>query len=74
MTQDAAAGQRPDVTLIALSVVLVADNIDPSMINPDFLRHNGIVGFDLKTEQPPVEEKCVSLVPACVWVSGGEMC
>ena len=54
MTQDAAAGQRPDVTLIALSVVLVADNIDPSMINPDFLRHNGIVGFDLKTEQPPV--------------------
>lgn len=62
MTQDMAAGQRPDVALIALSVVLVADNIDPSIINPDFLRHNGIVGSDLKTEQPPVSTPVFSQV------------
>ena len=60
MTRDAAAGQRPDVALMALSVVLVADNIDPSIINPDFLRHNGIVGSDLKTEQPPASTPVLS--------------
>ena len=54
MTQDVAAGQRPDVTLIAFSVALVADHIEPSMINPDFLRHNDIVDANLRTEQPPV--------------------
>lgn len=60
MTHDAAAGQRPDVAINAFSVVLVADNIDPSMINPDFLRHSGIVGSDLKTEQPPVSTPVLS--------------
>ena len=62
MTQNAAAGQRPDVALIALSVVLVADNVEPSMINPDFLRHNEIVDFDLQTEQPPVSTPVFSQV------------
>ena len=62
MTQDAAAGQQPDIALAAFSVVLTADNIDPSMINPDFLRHSGIVGLDLKTEQPPVSTPLLSQV------------
>ena len=62
MTQNAAVGQRPDVALIAFSVALVADNVEPSMINPDFLRHNGIVGSDLQTEQPPVSTPLFSQV------------
>lgn len=64
MTQDTAAGQRPDVTLIALSVVLVADNnnIEPSMVNPDFLRHSGIVDPGLQIEQPPVSTPVFSQV------------
>lgn len=63
MTQDVAGiGQRPDVGLVALSVVLIAENIDPSTINQDFLRHNGIVDPDMKTEQPPVSTPVFSQV------------
>ena len=63
MTQDeAAAGQRSDVTLIAFSVVLIADNIEPSMINPDFLRLKSIVDSNLQTEQPPVSTPVFSQV------------
>ena len=62
MTQDVVAGQRPDAALIELSVVLIAENIDPSMINPDFLRHNGIVDSKLQTEQPPVSTVVFSQV------------
>lgn len=62
MTQDVAAGQRPDVTLIALAVVLITENIDPLMINPDFLRHNGIVDAKLRTEQPPISMPMFSQV------------
>ncbi len=60
MTHEATAGQQPDITLAAFSVVLTADNIDPSMINPDFLRHSGIVGSGLETEQPPVSTPVLS--------------
>lgn len=62
MTQNVATGQQPDVALVAFSVVLVADNVEPSTINPDFLRHNGIVGSDLQTEQPPVSTPLFSQV------------
>ena len=63
MKQDeAATGQRPDIALTALSVVLIADNIDPSMINPDFLRNGGIVDSDLQTEQPPISTPVFSQV------------
>lgn len=63
MKQDeAATGQRSDITLTALSVVLIADNIDPSMINPDFLRHSGIVASDLQTEQLPISTPVFSQV------------
>lgn len=63
MTQDVAEiGQWPDVKLVALSVVLIAENIDPSTINQDFLRHNGIVDPDMKTGQPPVSTPVFSQV------------
>ena len=62
MTHDAAAGQRPDVTLSALSIVLVADKFDPSMINPDFLRHSGIVDPNLQIKQPAVSTPVFSEV------------
>ena len=57
MKQDAraAGGHRSDVTVIELSVVLVADGIAPSIINPDFLRQNGIVDPDLQLQvEPPL--------------------
>ena len=62
MTQNVATGQQPDVALVAFSVVLVADNVEPSTINPDFLRHNDIVGSDLQTAQPPVSTPVFSQV------------
>ena len=63
MKQDeAATGQRSDITLTALSMVLIADNIDPSMINPVFLRNSGIVDSDLQTEQPPISTPVFSQV------------
>ena len=50
----AAGGHQPDVLLVELSVVLVANGMEPSMINPDFLRHNGIVDRDLPTTGQPI--------------------
>lgn len=62
MTQDVATEQQPDVTLVELAVVLITENTDPSMINPDFLRHNDIVDAKLRTEQPPVSTPVFSQV------------
>ena len=66
MKQDAraAGGHRSDVTVIELSVVLVADGIAPSIINPDFLLHNGIVdpGLQLQVDQPPISTPVFSQV------------
>ena len=62
MTQNMATGQQPDVALVAFSVVLVADNVEPSTINPDFLRYNDIVGSDLQTNQPPFSTPVFSQV------------
>lgn len=64
MEQDAKAedGRQSNVELVQLSVVLIADNVDPSMINPDFLRHNGIVDHGLQTGQPPVSTPVFSQV------------
>ena len=62
MTQDAAGGHRSDTALIALSVVLIAANVEPSIINPDFLRHNDIVDPDLQTEQPLISTPVFSQV------------
>lgn len=64
MEQDAKAedGRQSSVELVQLSVVLIADNVDPSMINPDFLRLNGIVNHGLQTGQPPVSTPVFSQV------------
>ena len=43
-------------------MVLTADNLDPSMINPDFLRHSGVVDSDRQTEQPPISTPAFSQV------------
>ncbi len=52
--EDAAtSGRVADVALVGLSVVLVADGIDPSAINPDMLRHAGIVPSDLEIKESP---------------------
>ena len=64
MEQDAkaAGGHQSDVALIELSVVLIADNIDPSMINPDFLRYNDIVDQSLQTEPSSISTPVFSQV------------
>ena len=64
MEQDAKAedGRESSIELVQLSVVLIADNVDPSIINPDFLRHNGIVDHGLQTGQPPVSTPVFSQV------------
>ena len=46
--------RHADVTLIELSVVLVAKRNDPGIINPDFLRHNDIVDANLQVKEPPI--------------------
>lgn len=56
------SAQGLDVAVINLSVVLIADNVDPSMINPDFLRHNGIVDPGLQTGQPLISTPVFSQV------------
>ena len=49
----AASGRSSDIELVGLSVVLVADGIDPSSINQDMLRHAEIVPSDLEIKEPP---------------------
>ena len=41
--RSARAERGVNLSLVELSVVLVAGQNDPSIINPDFLRYNGIV-------------------------------
>ena len=50
----AEGGHDTDIGLLELSVVLVANQNDPSILNPDFLRFNGIVDKALKLKQPPM--------------------
>ena len=57
-----AGGHQPDVLLVELSVVLVANGMEPSMINPDFLRHNGIVDRDLPITGQPISTPAFSQV------------
>ena len=58
----AAAGVEAGVMLMELSVVLVATQNDPSVINPDFLRHTGIVDPALQVKQPAVSTPVFSQV------------
>lgn len=48
--------------LVELSVVLVTNQNDPSILNPDFLRYTGIVDKSLKVSQPPISTPVLSYV------------
>ena len=50
----AAAGSMAHAELVELSVVLVATSNNPSIINPDFLCHNGIIDKDRRLQEDPV--------------------
>ena len=50
----AAAGGPAHAELVELSVVLVATSNNPSIINPDFLSHNGIIDGDRRLQEAPV--------------------
>ena len=42
------------IDLVGFSVVVVAQSNNPTILNPDFLRHNGIVNRALNDDRPPV--------------------
>ena len=44
------------IDLVGFSVVVVAQSNNPTILNPDFLRHNGIVSSNraLNDDRPPV--------------------
>ena len=50
------------VVLTTVSVVLVADSNNPTIINPDFLRSNGILVGDLQVQEPPITTPVFSQV------------
>ena len=50
------------IALMEVSVVLVINGNNPSMLNPDFLRHNGIVDVDLQLAAQPVSTPLLSQV------------
>lgn len=52
----------PSVHLAQLSVVLVVNQVDPSILNPDFLRHNQIVDPDAQVSAPSVSTPQLSQV------------
>lgn len=58
----AEGGHDTQIGLVELSVVLVANQNDPSILNPDFLRYNGIVDKALKLAQSPMSTPMVSQV------------
>ena len=49
-----AAGDKPCAELVELSVVLVATSNNPSIINPDFLSHNGVIEKGRRLQEDPV--------------------
>ena len=51
-----------DIKLIELSVVLVANSNNPSIINPDFLRYNKIVDADYEIKDSPISTPAFSQV------------
>lgn len=62
MTTNDEHDEFPNVVLLEHSVVLIAENVDPSIINPDFLGKHSDEYSDLKTEQPPVSTPVFSQV------------
>ena len=61
-SRPAEGGHDIGIGLVELSVVLVANQNDPSILNPDFLRYNGIVDDALKLAQSPMSTAMVSQV------------
>ena len=59
-----ANGNNGDVRLSGISVVLVANSNNPTILNQDFLYHNGIVPKDwtLEKNMPPVMTPAVSQI------------
>ena len=53
---------QPAVELVGFSVVLVTGQNDPSMFNPDFLRHNNIVEANLSVREQPISTPVFSQV------------
>ena len=56
------AGNTQGADLVELSVVLVATSNNPAIINPDFLKHNGILEEDRELKEDPVATPMVSQV------------
>ena len=54
--------EAPAVVLNGLSIVLMARRIDTAHINPDFLRHNGIVDPGWQIAPPVIIESGLSLI------------
>ncbi len=52
-TPESPGSSGPSVHLAQFSIVLVVNQIDPSIFNPDFLRHNQIVDPDSQVSEPP---------------------
>jgi len=50
-----------------LSIVVVGRNHNPSILNPDFLKYNGIVPGDWELAQPPL---CTEMVSQVVFKNG----
>ncbi len=65
MTQSLRAmenGFDTEIVLVELSVVLVTKQNESWIINPDFLRHNGIVDKTLRLRPPPISTPVFSQV------------
>lgn len=63
MAQNISGNDTSDcVELVGFSVVLVANSNNPSILNPDFLRYNEIVGADLQVQGNPITTPAFSQV------------
>ncbi len=58
----AGSGIDTEIGLVEMSVVLITKQNDPSILNPDFLRYNGIVDKTLRPIQPPISTPLFSQV------------
>ena len=61
-TQSSGSDGENDIKLIELSVVLVANSNNPSIINPDFLRYNKIVDDSYEVQDSPISTPAFSQV------------
>ena len=54
VAQSAERGQQHELMLVEISVVLLANSADPSILNPDFLRYREIIDKTLELKAPPI--------------------